>query len=41
MSACRVLLARGRDGAVTFVPPDSRLDATAAWLQGRGVKVLG
>jgi DUF2075 family protein len=40
VNAYRVLLTRGRDGAVIFVPPDSRLDATAAWLQGHGVKVL-
>lgn len=41
VNAYRVLLTRGRDAAVIFVPPDSRLDATAAWLQGHGVKVLG
>jgi hypothetical protein len=40
VNAYRVLPTRGRDGAVIFVPPDSRLDATAAWLQGHGVKVL-
>ncbi len=31
---------RGRDGAVIFVPPVAELDATAARLQGHGVKVL-
>ena len=41
INAYRVLLTRGRDAAVIFVPPDPRLDATAAWLQGHGVKVLG
>ncbi len=41
MNAYRVLLTRGRDAAVVFVPPDRRLDATAAWLQAHGVKVLG
>ena len=41
VNAYRVLLTRGRDGAVIFVPPDPRLDATAAWLQAHGVKVLG
>ena len=30
-----------RDAAVIFVPPDPLFDATAAWLQGHGVKVLG
>ncbi len=41
VNVCRVLLTRGRDAAVIFVPPDSRLDATAAWLQGHGVIALG
>ena len=41
VSAYRVLLTRGRDGAVIFIPPVAELDATAARLQGRGVKVLG
>jgi hypothetical protein len=35
-----VLLTRGRDGAVIFVPPVTELDATAARLEGHGVKVL-
>jgi len=41
VNAYRVLLTRGRDGAVIFVPPLLELDATAARLQGHGVKVLG
>jgi hypothetical protein len=40
VNACRVLLTRGRDGAVIFVPPDPLFDATAAWLQGHAVRVL-
>jgi Uncharacterized conserved protein (DUF2075) len=40
-NAYRVLLTRGRDGAVIFVPPLPELDATAARLQGQGVKMLG
>ncbi len=40
VNAYRVLLTRGRDGAVIFVPPLTELDATAARLQGHGVKVL-
>jgi hypothetical protein len=41
VNAYRVLLTRGRDAAVVFIPPDSRLDRTAAWLQENGVKMLG
>ena len=41
VNAYRVLLTRGRDAAVVFVPPDRRLDATAAWLQAHGARVLG
>ena len=41
VNAYRVLLTRGRDGEVVFVPPLPELDATAARLQGHGVKVLG
>jgi hypothetical protein len=41
VNAYRVLLTRGRDAMVLFVPPDSRLDLTAAWLQANGVKLLG
>jgi len=40
VNAYRVLLTRGRDGAVIFVPPLPELDATAARLQGHGVKLL-
>ena len=40
VNAYRVLLTRGRDGAVIFVPPLPELDATAARLRGHGVKVL-
>ena len=40
VNAYRVLLTRGRDAAVIFVPPDSKLDLTAAWLQAHGVKML-
>ena len=40
VNAYRVLLTRGRDGAVIFVPPIAELDATAARLQAHGVKVL-
>ena len=40
VNAYRVLLTRGRDGAVIFVPPLPELDATAARLQGHGVKML-
>ena len=40
VNAYRVLLTRGRDGAVIFVPPIPELDATAARLQGHGVRVL-
>ena len=41
LNAYRVLLTRGRDCTVIFVPPLAELDATAAWLQAFGVKVLG
>ena len=41
VNAYRVLLTRGRDAAVVFIPPDSRLERTAAWLQENGVKMLG
>ena len=40
VNAYRVLLTRGRDGAVIFVPPIAELDAAAARLQGYGVNVL-
>jgi hypothetical protein len=41
LNAYRVLLTRGRDCAIIYVPPMRELDATAAWLQGCGVRVLG
>ena len=41
LNAYRVLLTRGRNGAVIYLPPLLELDATAAGLQGHGVKVLG
>jgi DUF2075 family protein len=40
LNAYRVLLTRGREATVIFVPQDSRLDLTAAWLQAHGVKML-
>jgi len=36
----RVLLTRGRDGTVVFVPPDSRMDSTADWLSAAGFRNL-
>jgi hypothetical protein len=36
----RVLLTRGRDGTVAFVPPDSRMDATAKRLAAAGFRDL-
>jgi DUF2075 family protein len=41
LNAYRVLLTRGRDCAIIYVPPMRELDQTAAWLQGCGVRVLG
>lgn len=40
LNAYRVLLTRGRDATVLFIPPDPRLDLTAAWLRAHGVKML-
>ncbi len=40
LNAYRVLLTRGRDCAIIFVPPMTELDETAAWLQACGVRVL-
>ncbi len=40
LNAYRVLLTRGRDGVVIFVPPLAELDPTAARLQAHGVKLL-
>jgi hypothetical protein len=36
----RVLLTRGRDGSVVFVPADSRFDPTCEHLLGVGFKPL-
>ena len=36
----RVLLTRGRDGTVVFVPPDPRMDQTAEWLLAAGMRAL-
>jgi hypothetical protein len=36
----RVLLTRGRDGTVVFVPKDARMDATAERLEGAGMRML-
>ena len=40
-NAYRVLLTRGRDGAVIFVPPARELDETYEWLKQRGLHSLG
>jgi hypothetical protein len=40
LNAYRVLLTRGRDGAVIFVPPMPQLDETFAWLSACGVLEL-
>jgi hypothetical protein len=40
LNAYRVLLTRGRDCAVIFIPPMTQLDDTAAWLQECGVRML-
>jgi hypothetical protein len=40
LNAYRVLLTRGRDGMVVYVPADGRLDETFEYLQGRGFKEL-
>ncbi len=36
----RVLLTRGRDGTVVFIPPDARMDGTAERLTGAGMRPL-
>jgi len=41
LNAYRVLLTRGRDCAIIYVPPMRELDQTAEWLQQCGVRVLG
>ncbi len=40
LNAYRVLLTRGRDVTVIFVPPIPALDQTYAWLQAHGIKEL-
>jgi len=40
LNAYRVLLTRGRNGTVIYLPRLPELDATAACLQAHGVKVL-
>jgi DUF2075 family protein len=40
LNAYRVLLTRGRECGIIFVPPMSELDETAEWLQECGVRVL-
>jgi len=39
-NAYRVLLTRGRDGTVVFVPPVAELDETAALLEAAGCRLL-
>ena len=41
LNAYRVLLTRGRDGAIVFVPPLAELDETWAWLRAAGFRELG
>jgi len=36
----RVLLTRGRDGTIIFVPPDSRFDQTFEYLKSVGFKLI-
>jgi len=40
LNAYRVLLTRGRDVTVIFVPPIPALDETYAWLLAHGIKEL-
>ena len=40
LNSYRVLLTRGRDGTVVFVPPAAELDETAAHLQANGFRML-
>jgi hypothetical protein len=40
LNAYRVLMTRGRDCTVIFVPPIPQLDATHAWFRAHGVKEL-
>ena len=41
LNAYRVLLTRGRDGTVIFVPPLTKLDESWAYLKACGVMELG
>ena len=36
----RVLLTRGRDGTIVFVPPDDRMDGTVERLKAAGMRML-
>lgn len=40
LNSYRVLLSRGRDGLVVFVPPEDRMEATAAALRQSGLQQL-
>ncbi|UCH21558.1 MAG: DUF2075 domain-containing protein, partial [Deltaproteobacteria bacterium] len=40
INAYRVLLTRGRDGSVVFVPPINELDATFSYLAKSGFKEI-
>jgi len=40
LNAYRVLLTRGRDGTVVFVPPDREMDETWVYLLGKGFREL-
>jgi hypothetical protein len=40
LNAYRVLLTRGRDGAVLFVPPGAEMDSTASALHRAGIDVF-
>jgi DUF2075 family protein len=39
-NAYRVLMTRGRDGLVIWIPPDPKMDATYRYLASTGIKVL-
>ncbi|MFM8979774.1 MAG: DNA/RNA helicase domain-containing protein, partial [Planctomycetia bacterium] len=39
-NAYRVLLSRGRDGSIIFVPDDRQFDVTASFLLDCGVQLL-
>ena len=41
VNSYRVLLTRGRDGMILFVPALERLDETCAYLKGAGIQELG